>query len=877
MRRPKYLTDHATDRDLLRYEDFQTALYDVVTEAETPLTVGVFGPWGSGKTSLMRMLRHQLEQEKLDSRRTVWFTAWKYDRQDALWRSFILRVLDALYPRETEPKDVPREERPILQNPNDPNQQRRIELLNRLEESVYQAVDWEEIGPRAVNWWQFISNTGKAGVETAAHLSSAGLTTSLKKMFGGEDTPVEEIQKAAAAISHQTKNYHRRQLHHMEEFEAIFKEVIALLPGGSGRLIVFVDDLDRCLPEKAVEVLEAIKLFLEVKGVVFVLGMDQTVIRQGIEARYAAAFHRREDGERAELPIQGDSYLQKIVQIPFHLPALAMEDVADFINELNPQLSPMMRAVLAHGIYPNPRQVKRVLNILRLLRGVANNRFKDEAVIADPLLAKTVIIQSQYPRLYQLWRQYPTLVQTLEAEYARRPASDEDVLMGIRRAAERQAARQEKDGREAVGEMAAAGELAAGSTRSESGDSARSGLLAEYLNDRARYALLARLMTYPPEGETGSGADRARFSGLTRQQVEVYVRLAGAVESDPVPVDVPTDLMGGLLGGDAVRIDDAVGLLQEQEQDSDGPLHQAVRQQLVAVLTDPQQPTPQRLSAGDALAHIGDPRFYGEDGFYLPNDEMLGFVEIPAGQFRMGSDPEQDPEAEDHEQPQHSLHLDQFFMARYPVTVAQFALFVERSGHEPANEKSWQGLANHPVRYVSWHDAVAYCEWLTDVLKGWDWTPVTLRLNDGWLVTLPSEAEWEKAARGTDGRIYPWGNEFDPNKANHKSTRLETTNAVGCFPDGISSYGLFDMSANVWEWTRSIWGDDPGTPTFGYPYKLDDGRENLNTGDNWLRVSRGGSFSHDINYIRCSCRSRGLPNGYDRDDGFRVCMSSFTS
>jgi hypothetical protein len=77
-----------------------------------------------------------------------------------------LRVLDALYPRENEPKDRPRVERPVLQNPG-PREARLIALLNRLEESVYQAVDWEEIGPRAINWWQFISNTGKAGAEVA--------------------------------------------------------------------------------------------------------------------------------------------------------------------------------------------------------------------------------------------------------------------------------------------------------------------------------------------------------------------------------------------------------------------------------------------------------------------------------------------------------------------------------------------------------------------------------------------------------------------------------------------------------------------------------------------------------------------------------------
>lgn len=868
-RKNTYLTDHATGTDLLRYEDFQTALHDILTQAETPLTVGVFGPWGSGKTSLMQMLHQQLEREGLTARRTVWFTAWKYDRQDALWRAFILRVLDALYPRENEPKERPRVERPLLQKPG-PREARLIALLNRLEESVYQAVDWEEIGPRAINWWQFISNTGKAGAEVAANVGSGGFFGAAKKALGGEDTPVEEIQKAAEAISRETRNYHRRQLQHMEEFEATFKEAINLLDEkGRGRLIVFVDDLDRCLPEKALEVLEAIKLFLEAPGVIFVLGMDQDVIRQGIEARYAAAFRRQGDEkERLELPIQGDSYLQKIVQIPFHLPALAIEDVAGFIQALHPGLSERTQAALANGVYPNPRQVKRTLNILRLLRGIARSRFSQEAdtVIAEPLLAKTVIIQSQYPKLYQLWRQYPTLVQTLEAAYAQRPSSDEEVLLGLRPARKRQPAGAELETEAAI----------------ETAAPAREGELAEYLNNRGKYALLERLLTRPPEDKAGSGRDRDRFSGLTRPQVEFYLRLAGAVESDPVPVDVPTDLMGGLLSGDAVKIGDAVGLLQAQEAEADGPLRQAARQQLVTVLSDPQQPTKQRLSAGDALAHLGDPRFHDASGFYLPNDGLLGFEAIPAGPFRLGSDPAQDPQAEKEEQPQHSLPLDAFYLARYPVTVAQFKLFVEQSGHKPANTNSIQGLLNHPVVYVNWRDAIAYCEWLTGALRGWGKTPAALRLGNGWSATLPSEAEWEKAARGADARLYPWGKEFDPDKANHKGTGLESTSAVGCFPAGASPFGLLDMSGNVWEWTRSVFGEwDSKASThknvYGYPYKPEDGREDLRKGNEWTRVLRGGSAWNEAQHMRCADRYGSDVHLGDWFLGFRVCVSPFLS
>ena len=111
-----YLTDEHTLADHLHFSDFRPALKEIILEANTPLTIGVFGAWGTGKTSLLRMLQKDVDEKGLTRLRTVWFTAWKYHQQDALWRAFLLRVLDALYPREDEPKDQPREERPRLKN-----------------------------------------------------------------------------------------------------------------------------------------------------------------------------------------------------------------------------------------------------------------------------------------------------------------------------------------------------------------------------------------------------------------------------------------------------------------------------------------------------------------------------------------------------------------------------------------------------------------------------------------------------------------------------------------------------------------------------------------------------------------------------------------
>jgi formylglycine-generating enzyme required for sulfatase activity len=307
-----------------------------------------------------------------------------------------------------------------------------------------------------------------------------------------------------------------------------------------------------------------------------------------------------------------------------------------------------------------------------------------------------------------------------------------------------------------------------------------------------------------------------------------------------------------------------------------------------------------RAEAGNTLAKLGDPRF-DEARWQLPKEALLGFAHIPAGGFLMGTK-KKDIKAliekfggnEDYykdETEQHKLHLPDYFIARYPVTAAQFKAFVEASKHKPANEASLQGVPNHPVRYVTWFDALAYCNWLNEKLK--EIAPAQKPENETeevfWqgigsgklIVTLPSEAEWEKAARGGlaltpnpsptgrgESRLFPWGDAITPDHANYGDTNLNTTSAVGAFPQGESSYGLQDMSGNVWEWTRSIYDK--------YPYEISEKRENLEDKKSH-RVLRGGAFSYEVRYVRCAYRSRYYPNLGDDFVGFRgVVVSHFS-
>ncbi len=216
-------------------------------------------------------------------------------------------------------------------------------------------------------------------------------------------------------------------------------------------------------------------------------------------------------------------------------------------------------------------------------------------------------------------------------------------------------------------------------------------------------------------------------------------------------------------------------------------------------------------------------------------------IEISAGPFTMGSNGGEGDEA-----PAHEVELPAFEIDQFEVTNADFAQFVEATGYQTHAEKegrskNWRNAAegkdNHPVVYVSWNDAVAYCEWLGK--------------------RLPTEAEWEKAARGTDGRMYPWGNDWDPAKANGKESGLRGTAVVGSFGAGASPYGVEDMAGNVWEWTADWYEPYPGSTYrsqyFGQRFK----------------VVRGGGWFEVDDAVRTTNRDLTSTDAANDDMGFR--------
>jgi formylglycine-generating enzyme required for sulfatase activity len=213
---------------------------------------------------------------------------------------------------------------------------------------------------------------------------------------------------------------------------------------------------------------------------------------------------------------------------------------------------------------------------------------------------------------------------------------------------------------------------------------------------------------------------------------------------------------------------------------------------------------------------------------------------------------------------QRELTLPAFEIGRYPVTNAEYVAFVAADGHTaPAH---WGGqrppdeLFAHPVVNVSWHDALAYVTWLSE--------------RTGRPYRLPTEAEWEKAARGGDGRLWPWGDDWDAGRASCKPAESFRTTPVDQYsPAGDSPYGCADVAGNAREWCSSLWGDDLDQPSFAYPYRADDGRENLESGG--LRILRGGSWrSSSLGIVRCAYRYWVGPDVRYDFYGFRVARGT---
>jgi formylglycine-generating enzyme required for sulfatase activity len=309
--------------------------------------------------------------------------------------------------------------------------------------------------------------------------------------------------------------------------------------------------------------------------------------------------------------------------------------------------------------------------------------------------------------------------------------------------------------------------------------------------------------------EMGYWLERARGGGVAVEGI-----LKGELESKvPNTRANVAEILVELALAEGLALEEVVAWLTMLLKDDYPNVRAAARKSLLKIGTE------------EALRQAqGRPRL-GQTLAVLRDNPPLEMILIPAGNFPMG----------DEKQP---VHVDAFYIDKYPVTNAQYAKFVEATGRPPPPD--WEGtrgtypphMANHPVVFVNWFDAQDYAAWAGK--------------------RLLTEAEWEKAARGTDGRVYPWGDWFDKVMCNASEAGIGGTTPVGKYsPYGDSPYRVCDMAGNVWEWTATDWA--PGSSS---------------------KVQRGGSFVNRGSYARCAYRYLGVPEPRNPNVGFRCGMSA---
>ncbi len=364
----------------------------------------------------------------------------------------------------------------------------------------------------------------------------------------------------------------------------------------------------------------------------------------------------------------------------------------------------------------------------------------------------------------------------------------------------------------------------------------------------------------------------------------------------------------------------ALAELRLAEKAESHPHYEAIvkraRRWLLKIVEDGRLPVRERAEIGDALGRLGDSRF-DPDFLYLPRqfqgrpEPFWGFIEIAAGPFVMGSGRKRTTGSLSPEEPGASKKMlipYTYWIARYPVTVAQFKAFTHAGGYDDRSVWSDEGWAwrtgewdrqvdegslldwlrrrppeqrnrpilweeqrhylNRPVIGISWFEANAYCRWLEAQLQSsvsGGKQAITISddyvIPNGCVVRLPTEAEWEKAARSATDNRFPWGGTtWDEEYANIGESRIGHPTPVGIYPNGATPFGLLDISGNVWEWTLSPYEPSPVT-------------SRVEASADRTRVVRGGSWITNYKYAFTTSRLQSIPGGLDHDVGFRTVIS----
>jgi hypothetical protein len=327
----KILLDVPVDDGVLGFENYRDALINIIKSSDPRFTIGIFGGWGTGKTTLMRMMRKRLDDE---GEITVWFNPWQFEKE----RHLMVPLLQTLkFELETKHKDQLKE---ILRT----------------------------IGDIAISLTRSLKPEINLGITKIA--------------FDAKELVKEEEEKKDFVSLYFVLN---------QKLKETIKEI------KKDRIVIFIDDLDRCLPDKAMQVLESIKLFLDVEGYVFVIGLDRSIIQKCVNKKYGI-----------ESGISGTDYIKKIIQVPFNLPGLREQEVKIYIHQLKGLLKEIRTEeyvekyidIISRGMEANPREIKRFINNFILV-----NQISISETEPDKLLV-LLILQLRWEELFEKIAKY---------------------------------------------------------------------------------------------------------------------------------------------------------------------------------------------------------------------------------------------------------------------------------------------------------------------------------------------------------------------------------------------------------------------------------------------------------------------------------------
>lgn len=365
----KPLTDNpitSIEEDEFGFLPFARTLASLIIDSDLkklPLCIGIFGEWGTGKSSLMTMIRQLIGES--NGIKTIWFNPWKYDKKEELWKALIQTILSEMSQnQDTKPSKAK----------------------------------------------EFAKNTSWFFFKKALSVSSMGTISE------------ENIEQLRNDIFKGDESYYR----HINYFEKDFADIVNDYTEG-GKLVIFIDDLDRCLPENAITVLESLKLFIGNAQCIFVVGMDHTIIEEGINLRF---------GNRTKL--SGKDYLDKIIQIPFFLPPVSFETLYQSLKKVETQInSNNIWRLIELGFKSNPRKVKRFVNSFCLIDSIIKNPLlaptEDVEDSLNPpkeplYIAKLLVIQMVFTDFYLYLKEYPEAWQDLYLQVIARPGMNQDYL-----------------------------------------------------------------------------------------------------------------------------------------------------------------------------------------------------------------------------------------------------------------------------------------------------------------------------------------------------------------------------------------------------------------------------------------------------------------